>query len=337
MSNNAIRCRLPATLESLTPARVEPRPPGPGEVQVRVRASSLNYHDYLVANGTIKVEDGRIPMSDGAGEVMAVGAGVKEFKAGDRVVSTFYQDWFDGEPAGNGFAFVPGDGIDGFGCEFATVPATALTHAPKGYSFEEAATLTCAGVTAWRALAVNGQIKSGQTVLVQGTGGVSIFALQLAKAAGARVIATSSSDAKLERLREMGADHVINYKKTPEWGVEAARLSGTGGVDHVVEIGGPGTLPQSIQAIRYCGHIALIGVLTGWDGVVPTAQLMRKQGRLIGIMVGHRRDQIDLVRACEASGIKPVIDRTFPLKDLAAAFRHQISGAHFGKICVSIP
>ena len=334
---NALRCRLPATLESLTPSTVEPRAPGPGEVQVRVRASSLNYHDYLVVIGTIKVGEGRIPMSDGAGEVVAVGAGVKEFKPGDHVVSTFYQDWADGEPAGNGFAFVPGDGIDGFACEFATVPATGLTHAPKGWSFEEAATLTCAGVTAWRALAVNGPVKSGQTVLIQGTGGVSIYALQLAKAAGARVIATSSSDAKLERLRAMGADHVINYKKNPEWGVEAARLSGKNGVDHVVEIGGPGTLPQSIAAIGFGGHIALIGVLTGWEGVIPTAQLMRKQGRLIGIMVGHRRDQIDLVRACESSGFKPVIDRTFPLMQLSEAFRYQASGAHFGKICVSVP
>jgi NADPH:quinone reductase-like Zn-dependent oxidoreductase len=334
---NALRCRTPATLERLEPSRVEPRPPGPGEVQMRVRASSLNYHDYLVANGTLQVEDGRIPMSDGAGEVVAVGADVKGFAVGDHVVSTFYQDWFDGEPSGNGFAFVPGDGIDGFAQTFATVPVTGLTLAPKGYSFEESATLTCAGVTAWRALAVNGRLRSGQTVLVQGTGGVSIFALQLAKATGARVIATSSSDVKLERLRAMGADHVINYKKTPEWGVEAARLSGTGGVDHVVEIGGPGTLPQSIQAIGYGGHIALIGVLTGWDGVMPTAQLMRKQGRLIGIMVGHRRDQIDLVRACEATGIKPVIDRSFPLMDLAEAFRYQASGAHFGKICLTLP
>ena len=335
-SHNAIRCRLPATLDSLTPSTVEPRAPAAGEVQIRVRASSLNYHDYLVANGTITVADGRIPMSDGAGEVTAVGAGVTAFKVGDHVVSTFYQDWYDGAPMGNGFAFVPGDGIDGFACTFATVPAVGLTHAPKGWSFEEAATLTCAGVTAWRALSTNGRIKSGQTVLVQGTGGVSIFALQLAKAAGARVIATSSSDAKLERLRAMGADHVINYKKTPEWGVEAARLSGKGGVDHVVEIGGPGTLPQSIKAIGYGGHIALIGVLTGWEGTVPTAQLMSKQGRLVGIMVSHRRDQVELVRACEASGIRPVIDRSFPLMELADAFRYQASGAHFGKICVTV-
>lgn len=335
-AHNAIRCRIPATLASLTPSTVEPRAPGPGEVQVRIRASSLNYHDYLVANGTIKVDAGRIPMSDGAGEVLAVGAGVSEFKAGDHVVSTFYQDWHDGQPAGNGFAFVPGDGIDGFACEVVTVPAVGLTHAPKGWTFEQAATLTCAGVTAWRALAVNGQLKSGQTVLVQGTGGVSIYALQLAKAAGARVIATSSSDAKLERLRALGADHVINYKKTQAWGEEAARLSGTGGVDHVVEIGGPGTLPQSIAAIGFGGHIALIGVLTGWEGTIPTAQLMRKQGRLVGIMVGHRRDQIDLVRACEASGIKPVTDRSFPLMQLADAFRYQESQGHFGKICVTV-
>lgn len=336
MSANAVRCRNPASLDSLTPSVVEPRAPGPGEVQVRIRASSLNYHDYLVANGTLKVEDGRIPMSDGAGEVTAVGAGVTTFKVGDRVVSTFYQDWHDGEPPGNGFAFVPGDGIDGFARAHATVPAVGLTHAPKGWTHEEAATLTCAGVTAWRALAVNGQLKSGQTVLVQGTGGVSIYALQLAKAAGAFVIATSSSDAKLERLRALGADHVINYKKTPEWGVEAARLSGQGGVDHVVEIGGPGTLPQSIAAIGYSGHIALIGVLTGWEGTIPTGHLMRKQGRIVGIMVGHRRDQADLVRACEATGIKPVIDRSFPLLELADAFRYQASGAHFGKICVTV-
>lgn len=336
MSNNAIRCPVPSTLDTLTPSRVEPRQPGPGEVLVHIRASSLNYHDYLVAIGTLKVDAGRIPMSDGAGEVMAVGAGVTGFKVGDHVVSTFYQDWQDGLPVGNGFRYVPGDGIDGFACEYATVPAVGLTHAPKGWSHEEAATLTCAGVTAWRALAVNGQLKSGQTVLVQGTGGVSIYALQLAKAAGARVIATSSSDAKLERLRALGADHLINYKKTPEWGVEAERLSGTNGVDHVVEIGGPGTLPQSIAAIGYNGHISLIGVLTGWEGVIPTAQLMRKQGRLIGVMVGHRRDQIDLVRACEAGGIKPVVDRSFPLLQLGDAFRYQASGAHFGKICVRV-
>lgn len=335
--SNAIRVRHPATLDSLVPASVEPRQPGPGEVLVRMRASSLNYHDYAVVTGILKVEDGRIPMSDGAGEVLAVGEGVHEFRKGDRVLSTFFTNWPDGEPELSGFSTVPGDGCDGYAREFATVPAAALTHFPKNYSFEEAATLTCAGVTAWRALMVNGRIKAGEVVLVQGTGGVSIFALQLAKLAGATVIATSSSDAKLERLRSLGADHLINYKKTPAWGAEAARLSGQGGVHHVVEIGGPGTLPQSIDAIRMGGHISLIGVLTGWEGVVPTAALMIKQARLEGITVGSRRHQLDLIRACEAGGLKPVIDKTFPLLQLADAFRYQASNAHFGKICISIP
>lgn len=335
--SNAIRVRHPATLDSLVPASVEPRQPGPGEVLVRMRASSLNYHDYAVVTGILKVEDGRIPMSDGAGEVLAVGEGVHEFRKGDRVLSTFFTNWPDGEPELSGFSTVPGDGCDGYAREFATVPAAALTHFPKNYSFEEAATLTCAGVTAWRALVVNGRIKAGEVVLVQGTGGVSIFALQLAKLAGATVIATSSSDAKLERLRSLGADHLINYKKTPAWGAEAARLSGQGGVHHVVEIGGPGTLPQSIDAIRMGGHISLIGVLTGWEGVVPTAALMIKQARLEGITVGSRRHQLDLIRACEAGGLKPVIDKTFPLLQLADAFRYQASNAHFGKICISIP
>lgn len=335
--SNAIRVRNPATLDSLSPASVEPRRPGPGEVLVRLRASSLNFHDYAVVSGVLPVDDGRIPMSDGAGEVLEVGQGVTRFKAGDRVLSTFFLDWADGEPELDRFTTVPGDGVDGYACEYATVPVGGLTHFPAGYSFEEAATLTCAGVTAWRALVVNGSLKAGQTVLVQGTGGVSIFALQIAKMMGATVIATSSSDAKLERLGAMGADHLINYRKNPEWGVEAARLSGQGGVDHVVEIGGPGTLPQSIQAIRTGGHISLIGVLTGWEGSVPTAALMIKQGRLQGITVGSRRHQLDFVRACEVNGLKPVIDKTFTLLELADAFRHQASGKHFGKICVSIP
>lgn len=336
MPHNAIRVRNPASLATLTPATVEPRQPAAGEVLVRVRASSLNYHDYAVATGILKTEDGRIPMSDGAGDVVSVGAGVTGFKPGDRVLSTFFLDWPDGEPELIGFSTVPGDGTDGYATEYATVPAHALTHFPSDYSYEEAATLACAGVTAWRALVVNGRIKAGETVLVQGTGGVSIFALQLAKMMGARVIATSSSDAKLERLKAMGADHLINYKRTPAWGEEAARLSGRG-VDHVVEIGGPGTLAQSIAAVKMGGHISLIGVLTGWEGTVPTAALMIKQARLEGITVGSRRHQLDLIAACQANGLRPVIDKTFPLLQLADAFRYQESGAHFGKICVTIP
>jgi NADPH:quinone reductase-like Zn-dependent oxidoreductase len=211
-------------------------------------------------------------------------------------------------------------------------PATAFTHAPRGYSHAEAATLTTAGLTAWRALVVEGGIKPGDSVLVLGTGGVSIFALQLAKAMGAAVIATSSSDEKLVRCRELGADEVINYRNEPEWGKRVMQLTNGRGVDHVVEVGGPGTLAQSVRAARVGGHIALIGVLTGVGGDVPTALLMRKQQRLQGILVGSRRHQIDFVRALEVTKLKPVIDASFPLEKIADAFRLQQAGGHFGKI-----
>ncbi len=332
----AIRLRHPAGIDSLRLEEMtDPDAPRRGEIRVRIRASSLNYHDYIVVVGGIPTPDGRIPMSDGAGEVVAVGEGVTEFAVGDHVVSTFFPNWLDGRAIPGGFAGVPGDGADGYAVEEVVAPATAFTRAPAGYSHAEAATLTCAGLTAWRALVTEGGIKPGDTVLVQGTGGVSIFALQFAKAAGATVIATSSSDAKLERLRALGADHLINYKTTPDWGQAAARLTG-GGVDHVVEVGGAGTLPESIAAVRIGGHISLIGVLAGYAGPVPTVQLMAKQVRLIGITVGTRREQQDMVKAVEANGIRPVIDRHFPLAELGAAFRHQESGAHFGKIVVDI-
>jgi NADPH:quinone reductase-like Zn-dependent oxidoreductase len=312
-----------------------PGAPGRGEIRVRIRASSLNYHDYLVVVGGIPTPDGRIPMSDGAGEVTAVGEGVTEFAVGDAVVSTFFPNWLDGRAIPGGFAGVPGDGADGYAVEDVVAPVSAFTRAPAGWSHAEAATLTCAGLTAWRALVTEGGIKPGDTVLVQGTGGVSVFALQFAKAAGATVIATSSSDAKLERLKALGADHLINYRSVSDWGQAAAKLTG-GGVDHVVEVGGAGTLPESIAAARIGGHISLIGVLAGYAGPVPTVQLMAKQLRLIGITVGTRREQEDMVKAVEANGIRPVIDRHFPLAELGAAFRHQESGAHFGKIVVDI-
>ena len=332
----AIRLRQPAGLDNLKLEEVATLgDPGPGEIRVRLRASSLNYHDYLVAVGGIPTPDGRIPMSDGAGEVLALGAGVSEFAVGQKVVSTFFPNWLDGRPVPGGFSAVPGDGTDGYAVEEVVAPATSFTAVPTGYSDAEAATLTCAGVTAWRALVTKGRIKPGDSVLVQGTGGVSIFALQFAKAAGATVVATSSSGEKLERLKAMGADHLINYREQPGWGAEVAKLTG-GGVDHVVEIGGSGTLPESIAAARLGGHISLIGVLAGFGGPVPTAQIMMKQIRLEGITVGTRREQQDMVKAIEASGIRPVIDSHFPLAELAAAFRHQESGRHFGKICVDI-
>lgn len=307
-----------------------------GEVLVRVRASSLNYHDFVVVMGGIPTDDGRIPMSDGAGEVVAVGEGVTKFKAGDHVLSLFFPDWQTGEIDALGFGGVPGDGADGFAAEYVAMPETAFTRMPEGYSFTEAATLPCAALTAWRGMFVEGNVKPGDWVLTQGTGGVSVFALQFAKAAGARVIATSSSDEKLERMKALGADHLINYKTTPAWGKKAFELTGGRGVDEVVEIGGPGTMAQSIQACRVGGHISLIGVLTGVSGEVPTAAFFSKNLTMSGITVGSAKHQEDMIAAIEASGIKPVLDKDFPLDEIANAFGHQASQKHFGKITLSI-
>ncbi|QUD89741.1 zinc-dependent alcohol dehydrogenase family protein [Phenylobacterium montanum] len=312
--------------------RPDPRP-GPGEVLVRVRASSLNFHDYAVVAGIIKTPDGRIPMSDGAGEVVEVGAGVSVFKPGDKVLSTFFPHWEAGLPAVERMAAVPGDGADGFAAELVAMPAEAFTRQPEGWSFAEAATLPCAALTAWRALVVEARIKPGDVVLTQGTGGVSIFALQLAKAMGARVVATSSSAEKLARLKALGADHLINYKEEPEWGRAAAAWS-KGGVDAVVEIGGAGTMSQSITAARLGGHISLIGVLAGWAGEISTATVMAKNITIKGVTVGSKQEQREMIAAVEATGIRPVIDRSFPLEGIAAAFEHQIAQRHFGKICL---
>ncbi|WP_372982129.1 NAD(P)-dependent alcohol dehydrogenase [Marinobacter sediminum] len=312
----------------------EPGQPGPGEIRVRVHASSLNFHDYAVVVGAIPTEDDRIPMADGAGTVEAVGEGVTEFKAGDNVVSTFFPQWLDGPAPIDNFSTTPGDGEDGYARELVVRPANWFTHAPKGYSHAEAATLTTAGLTAWRALVVNGGLKAGDTVLTLGTGGVSIFALQFAKMMGAKVISTSSSDDKLARLRELGADHTINYKTTPAWGAKVQELTNGEGVDHVIEVGGPGTLPESIDAVRIGGHISLIGVLTGREGEVPTAKLMAKQARLQGLIVGSRAHQQEMIRAIEANDMHPILDKSFGLEDIADAFRHEESGRHFGKICL---
>ena len=327
----------PSTLDALRLVDLDDPPsPGPGQITVAVRASSLNYHDYAVVRGMLPTPEGRIPLSDGAGDVTAVGEGVTEFAVGDRVVSTFFPEWLDGEPPMSAFTQVPGDGIDGFACETVTMPATAFTRAPQGYSHAEAATLTCAGLTAWRALFVDYQVKPGDTVLVQGTGGVSIFALQFAKATGARVIATSSSDDKLERVRALGADETINYREVEAWGPKAFEMTGGRGVDCVVEIGGAGTLDQSMMATRVGGHIALIGVLAGFAGPVQTALLFSKNLTVQGLTVGSRAMQQAMIRAIEAKGLRPVISDSFALADLADAFRHQESGQHFGKIAVEI-
>ena len=259
-----VRLRAPAGLNKLELVEEDHRQPKPGEVLVRIRACSLNFRDDFAVHGKMPSADGRVPLSDGAGEVIEVGDDVDAFKAGDNVVSTFWPWWLDGDMTPSTRRDIPGESFDGYASEYVCMPAHGFTKAPAGYTHAEAATLTCTGVTAWRGLVVCGKVKPGDTVLVLGTGSVSLFALQFAKAAGARVIATSSTDEKLEKLRRLGADAVINYKAVPDWGQKARDLTDGRGVDHVIEVGGPATLEQSIAACRTGGHIALIGVLTGF-------------------------------------------------------------------------
>jgi NADPH:quinone reductase-like Zn-dependent oxidoreductase len=331
----AVRIHAPGGLDLLKLLDIEdPGPPGAGEIRVRVHASSLNYHDYRVASGEAGPVDDRIPMADGAGVVEAVGEGVSGFAVGDSVVSVFFPQWPDGPPQVPDFSQTPGDGVDGYAREAVVRPAHWFTRAPAGYTHAEAATLTTAGLTAWRALVVNGACKAGDTVLVQGAGGVSVFALQIARAMGATVIATSSSPAKEERLRALGAAHTINYKAQPDWGAAVRELTGGRGVDHVIEVGGSGTLSESLTAVRVGGHISQIGALTGRSCEISLGALIVKQARLIGMTVGSRADQVQMVRGLEATGIRPIIDCSFALAELADAFRHQVAGRHFGKIVV---
>jgi len=336
MSIKTVYVQAGGGFDKVVLATSEPQAPRPGEISVRIFANSLNYHDLAVVSGAMPPDEQRIPMSDGAGEVIAVGDGVEEFSVGDNVVSTFFPYWLDGNPQHEGFSRTPGDGIDGFAREQVTLPATGFTHAPKGYSHAEAATLTTAGLTAWRALFVNGSLKPGETVLVQGSGGVSIFALQLAKLAGASVIATSSSQEKIAKLQALGADAVINYREDPEWGDSVRRLTGGRGVDHIVEVGGPDTLAQSITACRIGGHIALIGVLSGVTSQLPLIQALVRQVRMQGILVGSRGHQQEFVRAIETTGLRPVIDSHFSLDDIVDAFQYQAAGRHFGKIVLDL-
>ena len=334
MTSKAIYVQPGGGYDKVEVGTCEAAAPKPGEITVQLHASSLNYHDFAVVSGMWGPSERRIPMADGAGEVTAVGAGVSEFKVGDNVVSTFFPDWLDGQALVEGFASVPGDGIDGYARAKVTARATSFTLAPQGYSHAEAATLTTAGLTAWRALMSDDHLKPGDTVLVQGTGGVSIFALQFAKLAGATVIATSSSDAKLERLKALGADHLINYKGTPAWGEKVRELTGNRGVDHVIEVGGPATLEQSMIAARIGGHISLIGILTGVAGQLPLVQALVRQIRLQGVLVGNRAQQQAMVRAIDANGLRPVVDKHFELEQIVEAFRYQESNRHFGKICL---
>lgn len=310
--------------------------PNFGEITVQIKASSLNFHDYIVVSGMLGPNERRIPMSDGAGIVTAIGPGVDDFKVGDSVVSLFFTNWVEGSPRVADFSSVPGDGVDGFAREEVTLPALAFTKAPKGYTHAEASTLTTAAVTAWRALIHDAAIKPGQTILIQGTGGVSIFALQFAKMVGATVIATSSSNEKLTRLKSLGADHLINYKENATWGHTVLEITGGKGVDCVIEVGGPGTIEQSMIAARIGGHISLIGVLTGFGGPISLITAIAKQLKIQGVLVGSRQHQIEMIKAIEANNIKPIIDKHFPLEKIVDAFKYQEQNQHFGKICLDI-
>ena len=333
----ALILKAPGGLENITLSDIaDPGRPGKGEIRVAIKASSLNFHDLIVATGQFPTPDGRILLSDGAGIVEEVGEGVEAFKAGDHVVSTFFPLWPAGKPvpAVGGFAHTPGDGIDGMASEYVVRAENAFTHAPKGWTHTESATITTSALTAWRALVTDGNLKAGESVLVQGTGGVSIAALQIAKAMGAKVIATSSSDEKLAFVRELGADETINYRTTPEWGDKVLELTQGFGVDHVVEVGGPATLNESLKAVKVGGHIAQIGILSGDKASVSVLSLLAKQVQIKGLIVASRQDQADFVKALEIMNRKPVIDRTFKYEQLSEAFRYQQSGAHLGKICV---
>jgi len=326
-------------IDTLTAAEAETPRPARRQVLVRLRAASLNYRDLMVATGRGArgaTPANLIPLSDGAGEVVRTGPDVTRVKPGDRVAALFMQTWLGGEIEPHHAASSLGGAIDGVLAEYAVFDEDGLVSIPAHLSYEEAACLPCAGVTAWNALFAFRPLSPGQSVLVLGTGGVSIFALQFAHAAGARVIATSSSDAKLARARELGATDTINYRQHPEWQNEVLRLTDGRGVDYVVEVGGPGTLPRSVEAARLGGTLSLIGVLTGGAGDINPTPLMRRNLLARGIYVGSRQMFEAMNRSIDLHKIKPVIDRIFDFADAKAAYHHLKSQAHVGKVVIRI-
>jgi NADPH:quinone reductase-like Zn-dependent oxidoreductase len=337
MRANALRLTA-FGLDNLSIQAVEVPAPGPHDVLVELHAASLNYRDLLIALGWYnpKLEMPRVLGSDAAGTVTAVGSSVTRFKPGDRVTSLFFQGWQSGEiDAGTGKSAL-GDPIDGVFTTARLFPEHGLIHTPGYLTDEEAATLPCAALTAWNALVEKGHLAAGETVLVQGTGGVSLFALQIAKLHGARVIVTSSSEEKLARARALGADETINYRTTPDWDAEVFRLTNKRGVDHVVEVGGAGTMPRSFKAVRVAGHIHVIGVLTGKGDGVEVTPVLGKSLSVHGIYVGSAAMFARMNAACAANAVRPVIDRVFPFTEVRAAFEHMQSGNHFGKVVLAL-
>ncbi|MFN3817685.1 zinc-dependent alcohol dehydrogenase family protein [Blastomonas sp.] len=308
--------------------------PGHGQALVRIRATSLNYHDYLVVAGFIPQPAGRIPMSDGAGEIVALGEDVNGLTVGDRVMGAFFPDWIDGDPTEPNTAAISGETVDGFAAEYVVVPAASLVIMPPGWSFEEAATLPCAGLTAWRALRVEGNLDRGACVMLPGSGGLSVFALQLAKAMGITAIVTSSSHGKLERLAALGADHLLNYRSTPDWGARVRELTGGRGADLVLEIGGQSSFAQSVTACRMGGRVMVVGSTMNPAPELPLRDVVMRHIRVNGMAVGNVAQLRALADFVAANGIRPVIDRTFAMDQLTQAFAYQLTGQHLGKIVV---
>ncbi len=312
--------------------------PGHHEVLIRVRASSVNYRDL----STVEDPEPRgikyptVPNSDCAGEIVAVGAGVGEFTVGERVMGCFFRDWQSGDITPQIMASALGGPVDGVLAEEVMLPAHGLVRIPSHLSFEEAATLPCAGVTAWNALFGGKDTKAGDTILLLGTGGVSVFAQQFANIAGLNTIVTSSSDEKLSRIAGMGASGTINYRQNPDWEQRVLELTSGKGVDRVVEVGGPGTLQKSISAVRVGGHISLIGILSGAAGQIIPTDIMRKSLNVRGIYVGSCQMFEDMVRAIEVHSLKPVVDRVFAFEEARDAFHYMRSAGHFGKIVISV-
>jgi NADPH:quinone reductase-like Zn-dependent oxidoreductase len=334
-------------LPGLSTARVglaygeAPQPdPGRGEVVVAVRASSLNFVDLVTLSGAFAGAEGVVPLLDGAGEVVAVGPGVTRFRVGDRVVGNPNMLWLAGEPGPDGWGAVLGATMDGMLRDFAALPESALVHLPESLSYEDGASLPCAGLSAWNSLRGGPTGKTtapGETVLVQGTGGVSLFALQFAKASGCRVIATTSTPEKMARMKALGADHVINYVEHPQWAKEVLELTGGRGVDLVVEVGGPNTLPQSVETLRVGGRLALIGIVAGM-GSIDFTHLLPVNQKVLTIFangMGSRRDLDMMLRFVEQQEIHPVIDRVFPFEGAVDAFLHFGHRKHVGKVLIA--
>ena len=336
--STVLRLRDGFGLDNLHFEQTHVEKPGSTDVVVRFRAASLNYRDLMVALGHYnpKMDLPRILGSDAAGEVVEVGEAVTQLRPGDRVASLFFQSWQDGEITREIGRSALGGSIDGVFASVRMMPERGLIRIPDHLSYEQASTLPCAALTAWNALIEKGGLHAGQTVLVLGTGGVSMFALQIAKAHGATVILTSSSDEKLERARALGADYTINYRRTPEWDGEVLRLTNREGVDHVVEVGGSGTISRSLNAVRVSGHVHLIGVLSAPGKGVDVLPVLRKSIYLNGVYVGSRAMFGRMNAAFAANRWQPVIDRVFPLREARAAFEEMERGSHFGKLVLSL-